>query len=67
MRPCILLLPLLVVLAGCKPEDTPAALRMVHTLVVETKRINQDRQAIGEGTEARQSRQFSGVPVLANA
>jgi len=48
MRPWILLLPLLVVLAGCKPEDTPTALRMVHTLVVETKRINQDRHAIGE-------------------
>ncbi|MGC1848394.1 MAG: efflux RND transporter periplasmic adaptor subunit, partial [Pseudolabrys sp.] len=48
MRPCILLLTLLVVLAGCKPEDTPAALRMVRTLVVETKRINDDRQAIGE-------------------
>src|SRR6476659_2133208 len=48
MRPWILLLPLLVVLAGCKPEDTPTALRIVHTLVVETKRINQDRHAIGE-------------------
>ncbi len=48
MRLCILLLTLLVVLAGCKPEDTPAALRMVRTLVVETKRINDDRQAIGE-------------------
>src|SRR6478752_3932827 len=48
MRPCILLLTLLVVLAGCKPEDTPAALRMVRTLVVDTKRINEDRQAIGE-------------------
>ncbi|MGC1939706.1 MAG: hypothetical protein WA697_15875, partial [Pseudolabrys sp.] len=48
MRPCILLLTLLVVLAGCKPEDTPTALRMVRTLVVDTKRINEDRQAIGE-------------------
>ena len=48
MRPCILLLTLLVVLAGCKPEDTPAALRLVRTLVVDTKRINEDRQAIGE-------------------
>jgi RND family efflux transporter MFP subunit len=48
MRPCVLLLTLLVVLAGCKPEDTPTALRMVRTLVVDTKRINEDRQAIGE-------------------
>src|SRR5207342_1288167 len=48
MRPCILLLTLLVVLAGCKPEDAPTALRMVRTLVVDTKRINEDRQAIGE-------------------
>jgi RND family efflux transporter MFP subunit len=48
MRPFILLLTLLVVLAGCKPEDTPAALRLVRTLVVDTKRINGDRQAIGE-------------------
>src|SRR6476660_4000925 len=48
MRPCILLLTLLVVLAGCKPEDTPAALRMVRTLVVETKRINDDRHVVGE-------------------
>src|ERR1700692_4392409 len=48
MRPVILLLTLLVVLAGCKPEDTPAALRLVRTLVVDTKRINGDRQAIGE-------------------
>ena len=46
MRPWILLLLSFLVLAGCKPEDTPTALRMVHTLVVETKRINQDRHAM---------------------
>src|SRR6202051_2678063 len=48
MRPFILLLTLLVVLAGCKPEDTPAALRLVRPIVVDTKRINGDRQAVGE-------------------
>ena len=48
MRPCILLLTLLVVLAGCKPEDTPAALRLVRTLVVDPKSTGEDRQAIGE-------------------
>src|SRR6478735_9520114 len=48
MRPWILLLLSFLVLAGCKPEDTPTALRMVRTLVVDTKRINEDRQAIGE-------------------
>ena len=48
MRTCILLLTLLLLLAGCKPEDTAAALRLVRTLVVDTKRINEDRQAIGE-------------------
>ena len=35
MRPCILLLTLLVVLSGCKPEDTPTALKLVRALVVE--------------------------------
>ena len=48
MRPCILLLTLLVVLAGCKPEDAPAALRLVRTLVVDPKSIGEDRHAIGE-------------------
>jgi RND family efflux transporter MFP subunit len=48
MRPCILLLTLLVVLAGCKPEDAPAALRLVRTLVVDPKSVREDRQAIGE-------------------
>jgi RND family efflux transporter MFP subunit len=48
MRSCILLLPLLVVLAGCKPEDAPTALRLVRTLVVDPKSIGEDRHAIGE-------------------
>jgi RND family efflux transporter MFP subunit len=48
MRPCILLLTILVVLAGCKPEDTPTALQLVRTLVVDPKSIGEDRYAIGE-------------------
>ena len=48
MRFCILLLTVLVVLAGCKPEDAPAALRLVRTLVVDPKSIRQDRDVIGE-------------------
>ena len=48
MRSCILLLTLLVVLAGCKPEDAPTALRLVRTLVVDPKSIGEDRHAIGE-------------------
>ena len=48
MRPCILLLTVLVVLVGCKPEDTPAALQLVRTLVVDPKSIGEDRHAIGE-------------------
>jgi RND family efflux transporter MFP subunit len=48
MRFCILLFALLIVLAGCKPEDAPAALRLVRTLVVDPKSIRDDRQAIGE-------------------
>jgi RND family efflux transporter MFP subunit len=48
MRPCLVLLTLLVVLAGCKPEDAPAALRLVRTLVVDPKSVREDRQAIGE-------------------
>src|SRR3954451_21684206 len=48
MRPCFVLLMLLAVLAGCKPEDAPAALRLVRTLVVDPKSIGEDRHAIGE-------------------
>ena len=48
MRPVIVLLTLLVVLAGCKPEDAPAALRLVRTLIVDAKSIREDRQTIGE-------------------
>jgi RND family efflux transporter MFP subunit len=48
MRPCILLLAVLVVLVGCKPEEAPVALRLVRTLAVEPKSIGEDRHAIGE-------------------
>lgn len=48
MRPCILLLTLLLVLAGCKPEDVPVQSRLVRTLVVNPKPIGEDRHAIGE-------------------
>jgi len=47
MRFCILLFALLV-LVGCKPEDAPAALRLVRTLIVDAKSVREDRQAIGE-------------------
>ena len=48
MRSCILLLTLLLVLAGCKPEDAPVESRLVRTLVVDPKPIGEDRHAIGE-------------------
>lgn len=48
MRFFILLFGLLIVLAGCKPEDAPNALRLVRTLVVDPKSMRDDRQAIGE-------------------
>jgi RND family efflux transporter MFP subunit len=47
MRSCILL-ALLVVLSGCKPEDVPAESRLVRTLVVNPQPIGEDRHAIGE-------------------
>ena len=48
MRSYILLLTVLVVLGGCKPEETPAALQLVRALVVDPKSIGEDRYAIGE-------------------
>ena len=48
MRPWILLSTLLVVLAGCKPEDVPVEARLVRTVVVNPKPIGEDRHAIGE-------------------
>jgi len=48
MRPCILLLPLLVALAGCKPEEAPVEARFVRTIVVDLKPIGEDRHGIGE-------------------
>ena len=47
MRFCLLIFALLV-LVGCKPEDAPAALRLVRTLVVDPKSVREDRHAIGE-------------------
>lgn len=48
MRNGSLILFLVLVLAGCKPEDKPAESRLVRTLVVNPKPIADDRQAIGE-------------------
>ena len=48
MRPWILLSTLLLVLAGCKPEDVPVETRLVRTVVVNPKPIGEDRHAIGE-------------------
>jgi RND family efflux transporter MFP subunit len=48
MRSCILLLTVLMVLVGCKPEDAPTALRLVRTLVVDPKSTGDARQIIGE-------------------
>ena len=49
MRRCIsIFLTFLMVLTGCKPEDTPVESRLVRTLVVNPKPIGEDRQAIGE-------------------
>jgi RND family efflux transporter MFP subunit len=39
---------LLVVLAGCKPEDVPVETRLVRSLVVDLKPVGDDRQAVGE-------------------
>jgi len=48
MRPYILLVAVLMVLVGCKPEDAPRALQLVRTLVVDPKSVGEDRRAIGE-------------------
>src|SRR4051812_14548408 len=48
MRVVLLLLMVLMVVVGCKPEDAPAALRLVRTLVVDPKSTSNDRQLIGE-------------------
>ena len=48
MRTCVLLLTILVILVGCKPEDAPAALRLVRALVVDPKSTGDARQTIGE-------------------
>jgi len=48
MRSSILLLPLVLALAGCKPEDVPVQPPLVRTLVVDLQPISEDRHAIGE-------------------
>ncbi len=48
MRPCILLLAVLLTLAGCKPEQAPMESRLVRTLVVNPELIGEDRHVIGE-------------------
>ena len=48
MRPWILLLMLVAMLSGCKPEDVPVEARLVRTLVVDPKPVSDDRQAVGE-------------------
>jgi RND family efflux transporter MFP subunit len=48
MRSWGILLFLALVLASCKPESAPVAVRPVRTVVVDPKPILDDRQAIGE-------------------
>ena len=48
MRICILLISVLFVLVGCKPEDAPTALQLVRAIVVDPKSVGEDRQAVGE-------------------
>jgi RND family efflux transporter MFP subunit len=48
MRSCIILLTLLSMLSGCKPEDVPVESRLVRTLVVNPKPVSEDRYAVGE-------------------
>jgi RND family efflux transporter MFP subunit len=48
MRSYILLLPLALALAGCKPGDVPVQPPLVRTLVVDPELISEDRHAIGE-------------------
>ena len=48
MRRCIPLLALLVALAGCKAEEAPVQARLVRTIVVDLKSVDEDRRAIGE-------------------
>jgi RND family efflux transporter MFP subunit len=48
MRPFLLLFTVLLVLAGCKPEDAPATLQLVRALVVDPRVMEDDRHVIGE-------------------
>jgi RND family efflux transporter MFP subunit len=48
MRSCGILLSLVLVLSGCKPENAPVEARPVRTVVVNAKPIDDDRRAVGE-------------------
>ncbi len=48
LRTVLVAIVVLVALAACKPEDTPAALQLVRALVVDPKSISEDRHAVGE-------------------
>ena len=48
LRTVLMVIVVLVALAACKPEDTPAALQLVRALVVDPKSISEDRHAVGE-------------------
>jgi RND family efflux transporter MFP subunit len=48
MRSWRLLLPLVLALAGCKPENASVEIRPVRTVIVDPKPVLDDRQAVGE-------------------
>lgn len=48
MRSCSLLLTFLLALAACTPEDLPAEMRPVQTLVVDLQPVGEERHAVGE-------------------
>jgi RND family efflux transporter MFP subunit len=48
VRSCSIVLTLLLVLTGCKPEHASVPIRPVHTVVVDPKPILDNRQAVGE-------------------
>ena len=48
MRSCGIVLTLLLVLAGCKPETTSVQVRLVRSVVVDPRPVPDDRQVVGE-------------------